>query len=118
MLGHNNYRIVDKLSNEAKKILGRNAREIWEARTGRMAGWDGMQIHHRIPLEWSHIFPDSDPNKLSNLIGIDPRIHAQITTGWASWKKTLDGRIPTQEEILMQANFIDEVFGDAFVFIK
>jgi hypothetical protein len=24
---------------------------------GRRAIWDGLQVHHRIPLEWQHLMP-------------------------------------------------------------
>ncbi|MDZ4781099.1 MAG: hypothetical protein SGJ19_12670 [Planctomycetia bacterium] len=46
------------------------ARNVWHSRTNRRAFWDGMEVHHRIPLEWAHKFPKADPNRAANLIGL------------------------------------------------
>src|SRR5262249_3126481 len=56
------------LSAEYKDQLRTEARELWFAVTGRRAIWDELQVHHRIPLEWSHIFKE-DPNAIKNLYG-------------------------------------------------
>jgi RHS repeat-associated protein len=39
------------LSEATKDALRADARDIWQAVTGRRAIWDNMQVHHRVPLE-------------------------------------------------------------------
>jgi hypothetical protein len=105
------------LSTEARDALRADARDIWQARTGRPAIWDDLQVHHRIPLEWAHLFPHSDPNRISNLIGMTSANHTQVTNAWNAWRQSLNGRIPTQAEVLQQAIRIDEQFGNLMRFL-
>jgi hypothetical protein len=99
-------------------LLRENARNIWQKFTGRRAIWDDLEVHHRIPLEWSHIFGKADPNRVSNLVGINGKIHKQLSEAWAAWKRSLNGRTPTQAEIMEQALKIDELFKNHWVFPK
>ena len=99
------------LDREAKDAFRTSAREIWEEKTGRPAIWDGLEVHHRIPLEWSHMFPSSDPNRLSNLLGMKRTDHLLVSEAWNGWRRALNGRIPSQGEILTQALRVDERFG-------
>ena len=110
--------ITGKLSREASDVFRTQARDIWQATTGRRAIWDNLQVHHRIPLEWSHIFGKADPNRLSNLVGINSRAHSQVTNAWNAWKRSLNGRTPTQAEVLEQALRIDGLFKGSWVFPK
>ena len=105
------------LHNEYKDALRKAAREIWEKRTGRRAFWDGMDVHHRIPLEYAHLFPKSDPNRVSNLIGMTAANHTDVTNAWNAWKLGLKGRVPTQAEIVEQAIRIDTKFGNLMKFL-
>jgi hypothetical protein len=105
------------LSSAERDALRTAARDIWQARTGRRAIWDGLDVHHRIPLEWSHLFPNSNPNRISNLIGMTPANHTQVTNAWNAWRQSLNGRIPTQAEVLQQAIRIDEQFGNLMRFL-
>jgi len=108
---------VSALTNEAKEGLRVSARDIWHARTGRRAVWDGMDVHHRIPLEWSHLFPKADANRAENLIGMKSADHTLVTNAWNAWRQGLNGRIPTQSEIIQQALRIDEQFGKLMKFL-
>ena len=108
---------VSALTNEAKEGLRVSARDIWHARTGRRAVWDGMDVHHRIPLEWSHLFPKADANRAANLIGMKSADHTLVTNAWNAWRQGLNGRIPTQSEIIQQALRIDEQFGKLMKFL-
>ncbi len=108
---------LNPLSREARDRLRAAARDIWLARTGRRAIWDGLEVHHRIPLEWSHLFPNSDPNRISNLIGMTPANHTQVSNAWNTWRQSLNGRTPTQAEVLQQAIRIDEQFGHLMRFL-
>ncbi len=105
------------LTTEARDALRAAAREIWQERTGRPAIWDGMHVHHRIPLEWAHLFPDADPNRIANLIGMQPADHTLVTNAWNDWRRSLDGRTPTPAEVMEQAIRIDEQFGNLMTFI-
>jgi hypothetical protein len=111
-------RIAQKLSREASDVLRSEARDIWQTTTGRRAIWDELQVHHRIPLEWSHQFGRANPNRLSNLVGIDSAAHTQVTNAWRAWKRGLNGRIPSQAEIMEQTLRIDEIFSGSWVFPK
>jgi len=41
------------------------AKDIWRAASSR-----GLDVHHRIPLEWAQLFPKPNPNRIGNLIGL------------------------------------------------
>jgi hypothetical protein len=105
------------LSNDAKDRVRATARDIWEAATGRRPVWDGLDVHHRIPLEWAHLFPKADPNRVANLIGLTPTNHALVTNAWNNWRIGLNGRIPTQGEVIQQAINIDAQFGHYMTFL-
>ena len=79
--------------------------------------WDGLYVHHRIPLEWSHLFPKADANRAANLIGMKSVDHTLVTNVWNAWRQGLNGRIPTQAEVLQQALRIDEQFGNLMKFL-
>ncbi len=108
--------ITQKLSQHATRTFRAQARVIWEATTGRRAIWDGLEVHHRVPLEWSHLFGRADPNRLSNLVGITNARHVEVTNAWGAWKRQLGGRNPTQTEVLQQALRVDEEFAAHWVF--
>jgi RHS repeat-associated protein len=73
----------------------------------------GLQIHHRIPLEWAHLFPDADPNRLSNLVGVSRDIHDEIGRRWTAFRTKYHqlGRPPTAAEVQQQAAEIDREFS-------
>ena len=110
--------LASKLTREASDRLRENARNTWQMLTGRRAFWDDLEVHHRIPLEWSHIFGKADPNRVSNLVGINGKIHKQVSEAWAAWKRSLGERTPTQAEIMEQAFKIDELFKNHWLFPK
>jgi len=109
---------LEKLTREARDLLRDNARTIWQQLTGRRALWDGLQIHHRVPLEYAHLFPGVDPNRVANLVGVDPATHTLITNAWNAWGRSLAGRIPTQAEVISQALVIDAQFSKFFRYVK
>ena len=105
------------LNRQAKDDLRSAARGIWQSRTSRRAVWDDLDVHHRIPLEWAHLFPHSDPNRIANLIGMTSTNHTLVTNAWNAWTRGLNGRIPSQAEVLEQAIRIDEQFGHLMRFL-
>ena len=109
--------ITEQLTTTQRKTLRKQATRIWEKNTGLKASLNDMEIHHRIPLEWAHIFPKADPNRLANLIAIRSGPHDLIDNAWRVWKQQLNGRIPRQVEVLAQAMRVDSQFGQFFVYI-
>ena len=105
------------LSNEAKDILRQSARDIWQARSGKKAIWDALQVHHRIPLEWAHLFPKADPNRIANLVGMNNANHSLATNAWNAWRRSLGGRTPSPAEVLEQALQIDKAYGKHMIFL-
>ena len=66
----------------------------------------------RFSAEWAN------PNRLANLVGVDKATHTLINNAWAAWKRGLNGRTPTQVEVMRQALAIDAQFGHLFKFPK
>jgi hypothetical protein len=110
--------VASKLSQAESDAFRKAAREIWLRETGTLASAQGLRIHHRIPLEWSHIFPKANPNRLANLVGVDNATHKLINNAWVAWKQALGGRIPTQAEVMRKALDIDSMYGHLFKFPK
>jgi RHS repeat-associated protein len=110
-------KIVAKLSREASEHYRAIARDIWQSRTGRRAIWDGMEVHHRIPLEWAHIFPNADPNRAANLVAMKQADHKLVTKAWGDFGRSLGGRTATQGEVLRQALHIDRDYGNVMKFL-
>ncbi|MCC5875110.1 MAG: hypothetical protein JJU11_02720 [Candidatus Sumerlaeia bacterium] len=106
------------LNTSQKRFLRKQARERWKQVSGQYASTSGLQIHHRIPLEWAHIFPKSPPNRISNLVGVRKSTHTQVSREWAQWKAGLGGRQPTPSEIMTEAFRIDGLFHDQWFFPK
>lgn len=101
-------RITGKLDLTTKNKLRVEARSIfYNANPGLKD--IGLQVHHRIPLEWSHLFPDADPNRLSNLIGLDKTVHIGISESWNEFRDRYIqlGRDPTAQEVLNFAAGLD-----------
>ncbi|MCI0738154.1 MAG: hypothetical protein L0Y72_03855 [Gemmataceae bacterium] len=99
------------LTTAVRNELRAEARAIWAARSGCTAASRGLQVHHRIPLEYAHLFPNIHPNHLTNLFGVSERVHGQITEAWRVWREGLRGRVPTIGDVLSQAAQIDRDFG-------
>jgi RHS repeat-associated protein len=107
--------VSGKLSDAEKNALRNEARGIFYKAYPRLAE-RGLEVHHRIPLEWAHLFPEADPNRLSNLIGLDPLIHDRIDLRWNSFRAYYNrlGRSPTMKEILEFAAGIDKEFSQYY----
>jgi RHS repeat-associated protein len=104
--------IKKPLSTVEKDMYRADARQLWDV-LSKIPRAIGDRIHHRIPLEWAHIFPKVDPNSLSNLEKVADADHKDINTLWREFKAALNGRKPTRKEILDQAKAIDIKYGKA-----
>jgi RHS repeat-associated protein len=109
--------LAKPLSNEAKNLLRSQARDIWFNRTGRRAIWDGLQVHHRIPLEWQHLMP-GEANRVANLVGMRGADHSLVTNSWNAWRASLGGATPSSTQIMEQAQKVDSQFGHLMSFIR
>lgn len=72
---------------------------------------EDLQIHHRIPLEWAHVYPNANPNRFANRVGLPVNVHRQVNSRWAAFRKGLGGRMPTSSEVMEFALKIDWEFG-------
>jgi len=93
----------------SNSTLRSEARKIFARAYGKGALRGGVQVHHRIPLQWKEIFGKADPNRLSNLVGLRPKGHAIATNEWRAFAKGLGGRKPTQAEVMREAQRIDNL---------
>ena len=95
-----------------KNKLRGEARNIWQAANDRKLS-SLEQIHHRIPLEWGHLTPNADPNRLSNLTMMTRDDHTQVTSAWTAFRTQHRrmGTTPTASEVLQEALRIDEQYG-------
>lgn len=70
----------------------------------------GIEVHHRVPLEWSSLFPKADPNRLSNLQGLPSRDHLRKATDmWTAFRNAYARarRRPTPVEVMRFAALVD-----------
>lgn len=93
----------------AKTALRDMARRTIERTDGVPASELGAQVHHSEPLEWAHLKPGADPNRRANLWPLPKDAHAIATREWAAFNRTLEGRIPTQAEVMRAKLRIDEM---------
>jgi len=104
--------LTKPLSRIETDVLRAEARDIWQAQAGKRAFNMGLEVHHRVPLEWAHVVR-GDPNRLENLVGVPEGVHERITASWAAWKKALGNRVPSASEVLAKAEAIDKGFAGA-----
>ena len=105
------------LSNDCKGALRKSGRARFVQKLGEQAIQD-MAIHHRIPLEWAHLFPTRHPNDIANLVAVAQDVHNRIGAIWTRFRSGLQGRIPTVAEVLEVVRQIDAEFGHQFTSLK
>jgi hypothetical protein len=94
-----------------EKFIRLGAGRIWARHMGREARSMGLIIHHRIPLQFAHLFPDVDPNSVDNLVGIVDHVHFDIHAFWTMELKALGGA-PTPQDIQNIAASVDVLFPE------
>jgi hypothetical protein len=105
--------ISAKLTTSQKDALRAEARSVYDQlKPGVRPG--NYDIHHRIPLEYAHLTPYEDPNRIQNLIALPNSVHKQINQIWASFSQKLQGRIPTLEEVQAVARDIESRYGQHY----
>lgn len=97
------------LGTAEKNALRVAARTKFARANGISAREMEAEVHHSDPLEWAHLKPDADPNRLANLWGLRGEAHDIATRAWADFSKGLKGRVPTQAELMEAKLRIDRM---------
>ena len=95
------------LDTAAKTKIREKGREVWAKAHGVEAGSLGAEVHHTPALQYAHITPHADPNRLSGLQAALPPYHQISTNAWANFARSLGGRMPTQAELMAAKMRID-----------
>lgn len=93
----------------AEPAVRRAARNRFAQANGIFASEMGGQVHHSWPLEYAHLMPDADPNRLAGLWGLPDEVHPIASNEWTAFRSALKGRIPSQSEIMAAKLRIDRM---------
>jgi hypothetical protein len=106
-----------KLDRNAKNALRAKAQDDFfgvfhPELAGVLRDADGVRydVHHLIPLEHAHLFPDLDINAATNLTALDKPVHKKINRVWISLRTAL-GNEATSEQVKKVASIVDQHFG-------
>lgn len=105
------------LNEEEKDALRRAARSrIKKARAEVIAEFQAAgktpDVHHKIGLEYAHLFPDKDINELDNLTVLDELVHDRISNVWVKFKKAAKEKEVSADAVKKVSKRIDDEFGD------
>jgi hypothetical protein len=89
------------------RALRKAARVRFERANGVSAKKMDAEVHHSDPIEYAHLKPNADPNRLANLWGLRDEAHQMASNGWTALRSELKGRAPTQAEIMATKLKID-----------
>lgn len=84
------------------------ARDLYGQAYGISASKMKAKVHHRQPLEYAHVAPGSDPNRLANLVALRDKVHNLASAEWRVFKRSLGGKMPTPNEIMKETLRIDK----------
>jgi hypothetical protein len=94
--------IARPLTTAEKNALRELGRQRWAQANGTWARDLGADVHHEDPLEWAHLNPEADPNRLSNLVGITPKGHVVANRAWTQFRLGLGNAEPTPAQVMAQ----------------
>jgi hypothetical protein len=97
------------LTDTAKNVLRRGGRARFAQANGKSASDMRAVVHHSDPLEYAHLKPNADPNRLASLWGVRPDAHPIANNAWAAFRAELQGRVPTQAEVMATKLRIDRM---------
>ena len=97
------------LTDTAKNALRRQGRARFTQANRKSASDMQAVVHHSDPLEYAHLKPTADPNRLANLWGLRTDAHPIANNAWAAFRTELQGRVPTQAEIMATKLRIDRI---------
>ncbi|KFA91610.1 hypothetical protein Q664_20705 [Archangium violaceum Cb vi76] len=69
-------------------------------------------VHHRIPLEYAHLFQRLNINARENLWGVHSAVHKKINNIWTAFRQAKDKA--TAEDVRKVADIVDRHFGRWF----
>jgi len=84
-------RAAQALSKNAKDVLREQARTKYARAYGIPAKQMRAEVHHSEPLEWAHLKPNADPNRLANLWALRREAHLIPSREWATFSNALKG---------------------------
>lgn len=95
---------------EAEKAAIRDAGRQRAARAMGVRASDlNAQVHHRISLHFQHLMARADPNRLANLQLLEQRAHSIASNEWMAFTRGLNGRTPSQAELVAEAMKVDKM---------
>jgi len=84
-------------------------RQRFAQANGTPASEMGAQVHHSWPIEHAEALPKADPNRLANLWALPKEAHDAASAAWTTFRRSLNGRIPSQAEIMEMKMRIDKI---------
>ncbi len=94
-------------STAEKNRLREQARLVFERANRIPAKKMESDVHHSDPLQWAHLKPEADPNRLANLWALPPTEHNLATQQWRAFDRSLQGRTPSHAELMAAKLRID-----------
>lgn len=94
-------------------VYRNEARDIFARINGiRATSLGEYRVHHRIPLEYSYLFPIQNPNRSSNLIGLHLFDHHDVHDNyWTPFRQRFRNRQPTASDVMREAIRIDQLIA-------
>jgi hypothetical protein len=109
-----------KLDGDAKKALRAKAQDDFFGvfhpeleEVLRNAKGKQYDIHHLIPLEYAHLFPELDINAAANLKALGTPVHKKINNVWTSFRAAL-GNDATPQQVQQVADITQRHFAGWF----
>jgi hypothetical protein len=109
-----------KLDNDAKNALRAKAKkDFFDVFHPELAGilkypnGRPYDVHHLIPLEYSHLFPKLDINASTNLVAVGQPVHQGINKVWTAFRTKL-GSSATPEQVQRMEDITRRHFGRWF----
>ncbi len=75
------------LDGAAKGVLREEAKALWSLHHGLKLP-KKHEVHHIIPLEYAHLFPDADPNDIRNLVAASQESHVLVHRFWTEFRNS------------------------------
>jgi hypothetical protein len=69
-----------------------------------------FHVHHRIPLDFAHLFPLRNINAMENLAALEPAVHGGINRVWREYTRRAGVRT-TSREVEGVAAIVERHFG-------
>ena len=109
----------EALGEAEKSILRAHARAVFELKNNVNLLNSGIVIHHRIPLEYAHLFQNVNPSALKNLVPMTQGAHTALHLSWTAFRvafnptnaATVAERTALRTEVDLMVKALDRLFG-------